>query len=539
MTGKGAYKGRKTGNFTIHPLALAADELSVAVPDIVRRNNKDVTAADVKPAVKWANVTLKQGTDYDVTDFAWASIPQTAKIKLKGNYANNGEIPCSFNVLPGQTDLAGATVVVSDAVYTGGKLTPGVTVKVTIEGYEATLVEGKDYTVAYTNNTDAAARDAAKAPTVTVTGKAPAYKGRKTGTFTIEPLALTAADLTVSIPDIKDTGKAVTDAQINPTITYGKMTLKKGKDYTVTYERDTAREYQTAKITLTGSLRGSFTHPFRIYRDDTNLAVGRFVIVPEKKALVYTGDKLTPAVTVKSVVDGREVTLVSGRDYTAAYTNNINAAAGDSAKAPTITVTGKGIYKGARKCTFTIRCKELSKNTCTLTVDDIKYNNGNALKPKVTVTDKARGKVLTVNKDYTLAYSNNTALGEKEVENAPTVVIRGIGNYSEPASADRVPVGKFRIYLKDISTAVVQGLTSKGYTGFAIRPDDFSVFSGRPISEDKALTKGTHYTVSYGDNVKAGTGTVILTGKGEYGGTRVEKFTILPKWVSELLQAVQ
>ena len=58
------------------------------------------------------------------------------------------------------------------------------------------------------------------------------------------------------------------------------------------------------------------------------------------------------------------------------------------------------------------------------------------------------------------------------------------------------------------------------YTGSALQPA-VTVKVG-----DETLTEDTDYTVTYSDNTNAGTGTVTITGKGFYGGTVSETFSI-------------
>lgn len=75
----------------------------------------------------------------------------------------------------------------------------------------------------------------------------------------------------------------------------------------------------------------------------------------------------------------------------------------------------------------------------------------------------------------------------------------------------------------NISTLKFGKLSSKAYTGKAIKPS-ITVKDG-----DKKLVKGTDYTVSYKNNTKIGTATVIVTGKGKYSGTKELTFNIVPK----------
>lgn len=60
------------------------------------------------------------------------------------------------------------------------------------------------------------------------------------------------------------------------------------------------------------------------------------------------------------------------------------------------------------------------------------------------------------------------------------------------------------------------------YNGQAQEPSVTVTYGG------KALTEGTDYTLSYANNVNAGMGSVMVTGKGSYSGSKTVEFTILP-----------
>lgn len=74
--------------------------------------------------------------------------------------------------------------------------------------------------------------------------------------------------------------------------------------------------------------------------------------------------------------------------------------------------------------------------------------------------------------------------------------------------------------LTNISSAEVTGLSSKTYTGKACTQSLTVTLGGRK------LVKDTDYTVSYKNNINPGTASVILTGKGSYGGNKTLTFTI-------------
>lgn len=78
----------------------------------------------------------------------------------------------------------------------------------------------------------------------------------------------------------------------------------------------------------------------------------------------------------------------------------------------------------------------------------------------------------------------------------------------------------FTVLLLPIDGATVTVSGTHTYNGSAITPD-VTVIIG-----EKTLTKNTDYTVSYSDNVNAGTATVTITGKGDYTGKASATFTI-------------
>ena len=131
---------------------------------------------------------------------------------------------------------------------------------------------------------------------------------------------------------------------------------------------------------------------------------------------------------------------------------------------------------------------------------------GEAITPKPTV--QYGGKTLKLNTDYSLSYKNNVNAG------TATVTITGKGSYGGTKSVT------FAISKADIASSTVASITDKAYTGKAIEPK-LTVKYG-----DKTLTLNTDYTVTYKDNVNAGTATATVTGKGNYAGTKSVTFKI-------------
>lgn len=139
---------------------------------------------------------------------------------------------------------------------------------------------------------------------------------------------------------------------------------------------------------------------------------------------------------------------------------------------------------------------------------------GSALTPKVVV--KAGSKVLTQNVDYTVSYSNNVNVGTASVK------ITGKGSYKGSYTVN------FKILPCAISKAGIRKIIDQRYNGNEIKPSVSLTY------KYKTLKKGTDYTVSYSNNINAGTATVTITGIGSYEGTASTTFQIKPRSLREI-----
>ena len=117
---------------------------------------------------------------------------------------------------------------------------------------------------------------------------------------------------------------------------------------------------------------------------------------------------------------------------------------------------------------------------------------------------------LTSGTDYKIvSYKDNTKIG------TATCTIQGLGIYTGTTT------GSFTIAaipLPDYSWYYSLEYSDYDYTGKEIKPT---------VTCD-GLTEGTDFTVSYKDNINAGTAQVIITGIGNYSGTYTLEFTINP-----------
>ena len=217
----------------------------------------------------------------------------------------------------------------------------------------------------------------------------------------------------------------------------------------------------------------------------------------------YNGSLITQ--TPKVVLGGK--TLKNGTDYTLSYKNNVKVGTA------TVTITGKGSYKGTIKKTFKITAQKATKLKVSLSAATFTYN-GKVKAPTVTVKNTA-GKVLKKGTDYTVTYSG----GRKNV-GTYKVTVKFKGNYSGTRTATfkitPVKVEKCKISLSAYSFTY----NGKVKTPAVIVKD----------AAGKTLKKGTHYTVTYSVGRKSvGEYKVTVKMKGNYSGSRVLTFNVLPK----------
>lgn len=212
----------------------------------------------------------------------------------------------------------------------------------------------------------------------------------------------------------------------------------------------------------------------------------------------YTGNYITPNVTVKA----NDKVLVKGKDYTVSYTNNMNY--GNA----TAIVNGIGDYSGQLTKQFSITRYDIKG--CTVNSLSTMTYTGKELQPTVTV--KHGSKTLILGTDYTLTWNNNINAG------TANVIIAGTNkNYAGSK------VVSFTIARANISNASFSFGTVV-YNGKAQTPKAQAA-SYNSVS----LINGSHYTVKYSNNVNAGTATAIVTGTGNFTGTKNVPFTIQGK----------
>lgn len=133
---------------------------------------------------------------------------------------------------------------------------------------------------------------------------------------------------------------------------------------------------------------------------------------------------------------------------------------------------------------------------------------GKELKPIPTLLVGDR--VLQRGVDYKLSYANNVHVG------TATMTIKGIGTFTGSSRTEH-----FKILRASISGAVVASIKNMAYTGKNISPKPEVTW------KKSVLTLNSDYTLSYKNNVNAGKATIVVTGKGDFKGTKKATFLIV------------
>ena len=304
-------------------------------------------------------------------------------------------------------------------------------------------------------------------------------------------------DNTVVISDVAD--QTYTGSLIVPNITVScnDVELVKDNDYTVSYSNNINVVTATISITGIGDYTGTITKNFNIVaRDISDTTIGS---IPNQ---TYTGN----SISALPVITYNGATLTKGTDYTLTYSNNVNVGTG------TVTITGKGNFKGTTSKTFSISARAMS-DTSVANVSSQTYT-GNGISPLPTITYNK--KTLKKDTDYTLSYSNNINAG------TATITITGKGNFTGTTSKT------FSISARAMSDTSVANISSQTYTGNVISPLPTITYN------NKTLKKDTDYTLSYSDNINAGTATITITGKGNFTGMTSMTFIITQKSAEKL-----
>ena len=402
--------------------------------------------------------------------------------------------------------------------------------KPVVKDGEKELVEDKDYTLTYPENTT----DANANVEVTITGIGN-YTGTRTTSYAINRKAVT---LTSGSDSKTYDGQPLTAESVTPE----GFVEGQGATYTgfatVTEVTETAVP-NTFNYTLN---EGTLESNYNITTNYGSLTITPKSITPdqpgtpeEKKNGIevtkpedskYTGEEHKNAPTVTDTKTDK--TLTEGTDYTLSYSDDVT-----NAGTVTVSITGKGNYTGEFNVTYEITKRDVVLTSAT---DSKKFDGTPLRNENVEVIGEgfAEGEGATYSE-----FAEVTNVTDEAVANTFTYAL----NENTLASNYNITteLGTLTITPKTI-TPDQPGTPDDKKTGITVENPGDVKYDGKdhaekPVIKDEktgvTLEEGKDYEIVYPEDIKnAGEITATVVGKGDYEGTFEIKFNILKRDVT-------
>ncbi|MCR4901581.1 MAG: Ig-like domain-containing protein [Butyrivibrio sp.] len=318
-------------------------------------------------------------------------------------------------------------------------------------------------------------------------------------------------------------------------IYYDDTLLTLNTDYSLKYANNTkaASSTDTKAPSVTISFKGNYKNSsgskwvenFSIASKDIG-DEDEVTIIPVT-AIVKTNKKGNVSQSLVPTVIYKGKTLKYKTDYI--YASGSATSFADAGKY-SVTLEGIGNFSGSVETTVTLT--ESARNISSAKVSGIAskytYPLGTADADIVpVVTYKGVNGELVKGTDYTYTITNNSGIG------TATVTFTGIGNYYGTKKVTyKIVKSTVKTSIEDATITIDGDVNEDGsltYLKGGVTPSVTVV-----DSSSNTLTKGTDYTVSYKNNKKVGTATVIVKGKGSYKGKCSTTFEITESDISAL-----
>jgi len=286
--------------------------------------DEEYTGAAICPktVINLDNEILIEGKDF-VQSYTNNVQSGTATITATGIGDFIGSKEINFSIIPKDIKQLNFNKV-EDITFTGEEVKPNVVVK----NGTVVLTLDEDYKISYKNN-----KNVGKA-TIIINGSGN-YTGSKKIEFNIKKADINDTKIT-GLKDIGYTGGKTTQTL---SIKYNNVTLKKDKDYTLSYKNNVNLGMATVTVTGIGNFYSSKKMMYKVtLKNVSELKYNKIA------TQLYTGSAITPNVVVKN----NGIVLEKGKDYTISYSNNIKVGTAY------ITIKGKENYTGTKKISFNI-----------------------------------------------------------------------------------------------------------------------------------------------------------------------------------------
>ena len=320
--------------------------------------------------------------------------------------------------------------------------------------------------------------------------------------YTGEAVTFTAEE--IGVPSIRNTSDT------------GWTPLVEGRDYEITYSNN-IKAGNEAQMFVIG--KGNYENSIKKLTFEIKQTPVSSATANDYVEIIDTEDpadyKDAMGIVVKAKVPGtnKELTLVEGTDYTVKYDFEDKNVAGDEVVAE-ITLKDNGNFNNSKnvklKVTSTLTKAALKSEYIKFKEGSTFTYTGQAIEPAFDVV--IGGRIIDP-KNYEVRYTNNTDAG------TATLTIEGVtgGDYQGKASVT------YTINPAD-SADLVGVIPTQEYRGYSIdipAEDIDLTLNGNKIDVAK------NFTLTYGENLNIGEGTVTLTPKsGNFTGTKELTFQI-------------
>jgi hypothetical protein len=534
IVGMGNYTGKITGDTTTGPyyhigqVSITGSAVTIEVGDAYYAGGENVTPPY---SVKYNGIPLVKDRDYTVSMSGTHAIVGTGySITFTGINNFYGEVEKTYAIK--QADLSKGVVKLSEtsSEYTGSPIVPRIVA--TIDKGDGTpyyLKEGedKDYVVTFNGGQ---AMIGVGTYSILVEGRNN-FINSLSETYTVTAKDLSDSSKVVITYDIDNdyTGAEVRPAPKVWDIARG-VPLVEGTDYAVYYANNVAAASKDSALppTITvvgqGNYTGTFSGTFNIGHP-----LGSLEIVLDSYQYTYDGQLHVPGVQVKR----GNIVLVEGVDYEKSYSNFDGSALDANAGKKSVNIIGYGGYYSDSSRTYDIVAKVANANMIKIVPSLPKDESGNYytvytgtdIEPVVTIYDEEISSAIPVDpSNYDVAYVRNKDMSTPT--NPALIKIVFKNNYAMGAESYTMP---FYIKAKTIETgfeAYLPGGSQYAYTGNEVEPEVIV----KPTSLDTVegeLIEGVDYTLTYINNVNAGTASVVVTGINNYSGEVVLPYNVV------------
>lgn len=467
------------------------------------KGNQDANGAERIEAVSFAT----QSTDAEYSIQIYKGLKDPASDPISGKAAFTTEQTGSFAYAGYHTVKLKTPVSVEEGEYFS------VVVKISKPQGTAVLMTDESYSNGWANYTAAVKKGRSFYGTNGVTWY-DAYDRSVSGVSRPSVMRIKAftSDYTMEGPFYIDTDmvadigtQTYTGNQLTPKVDvyYGGKELTEGKEYVVSYGKNTYPGTKGGQVTIKGIGNYITRTPIVKYFDIAKKNINDDDIIIEGTEPCYYNGAAQEPIIVK-----HNGTVLGSGSVSVTYKKN------QSAGTATATIKGNGNYTGSRKVSFSILMQNIASETISVNkIKDQRYT-GKPIEVVPVIRDMQSGTELKKNRDYTVSCRKNIMPGTAEA------VIIGKGSYTGKMT---VP---FTILPRDIAKLPMTSIKAQPYNGgLTVRPE-IIIKDG-----DVTLKENVHFTAVYSDNTDVGTASISIEGKEGtiYAGSRkTVSFVIAP-----------